>query len=371
MKGFMLFFILFGLLVSMSGNPTGDNSTVAPSDLTYDSQAAVSVEEVKPEVTPSVSVEAAPVYEKPVEEVVPISSDLAAENLNYEVTIEPGDYTYWKAIRPQYTDNEKVICTQLSTNGDQYMTVVLYEDKKTHKLDVHAFLQTDLTAFNMDSVCQRSDGGFFGMADRYVDDVSEHYLVSFSAADDMATEMECIRQIDDDFDFENVFLRTEDVTDGTYLYIPYIYWDGSAGGVLMYDKELNLVKEVISVKNPYVCMGDDGYLYIYDAFESKIYQYDPAIDHLLECEMGDAYGCFLYNGGGRELLFGDDNLYSFNVETCELIKLFNFEEQGVKADYFDFVYRDANGDIIVLYESFADGSQRQLECYKATFKVTE
>ena len=160
------------------------------------------------------------------------------------------------------------------------------------------------------------------------------------------------------------------VSDGSNVYFAYAC-DGAssvAGGVMMYDKDLNYVKTLIKSGYAVICRGNDNRIYMYDGFKDVLSVYDSKTDTLSKLSGDLVFASFMYAGAGDEILLGCDEVYSYSPQAGMVQKLFEFKDYDLDPYWCYFAYRDSDGTIVVNIEQFEKGSQTTIESLDAGFK---
>ena len=159
-------------------------------------------------------------------------------------------------------------------------------------------------------------------------------------------------------------------SDGTYIYAS--YQDGASGGVLMFDTDFNFLKKLVDSPNAYTRVGNDGFAYLLDGYHRNLSAYNPDNNEFSDAITLPDYCYCLFNGRDGELLFGDSSIYSYNYRVGKLTELIALEDYGIDTDLLyniEMIYRDINGDIVIIYEIFKDENYTSVEAYEARFSI--
>ena len=114
------------------------------------------------------------------------------------------------------------------------------------------------------------------------------------------------------------------VSEGIYAYLLY------DGKLLAFGRELLYKKTVLESISAFMCVGNDGILYILDYLAGgKLSCYDLTRDKLKEDFGTIPGGEYVYDWTGNELLIGSSSsMRSYNTQTHEFVKLFDFTDVG-------------------------------------------
>lgn len=355
MKGLMLFFMLFGLGVTLGNDGDG---TMTVTDLAPAIEFPAMVQE------PAVSEPVEEPEEEPEEEPV---IDLE-ESGTYKVNISPSDILWEGSKQPLYVESWKLYSISYSdANGKNRYT--LYEkDLKTKEEKSVAELTLDYEDPDVYYIHSANAGGYIAMGAAWNGEAFEYYLMSFDDNGNLLKK-KAVNEIHK-MPENSYFIKTP-ASDGTYIYAS--FQDGGyGGGILMFDTELNFLKQLVDSPSAYACIGKDGFAYLLDGYNGEISAYNPDNDELTDTLAETDYSYCLFTGRDGELLFGDSAIYSYNYRIGKLTELLSFEDFGIDYDLLydiDMMYRDINGDIVVIYEIFTDTNYTSVEAYEARFSL--
>ena len=353
MKGLMLFFIMFGLFATL-GN---DN----------DKPAII-------EETPVIE-EQQPVVEQPVAEqpaVSNLSDPVIDKDAVYTAEIEKIMEIGQEREIPLYVKGGFIYYYTQEWNGEAYdLCLTKASVNSGVKSDEVVLFRNDPSSISTNYVYPMKNGGYIGMGSSWGwdDDANySEYLIKYDASGKMIDKKNVVETYPVDFN-STYFDKVS--SDGSNLYVLYEGLDddyNQFGGVLMFDENLNYVKDVVGSFGACYCVGNDGLVYSIDGYRDELSVYNPKDDstQLLGTDIPFTY--YMYAGQGNEVLYGFDKLYSYNARTRETVELFSFEDLGINLEICDTIYRDSDGNIVVLYACYTEPNTG---IFKAVIKASK
>ncbi len=338
MKGLMLFFMLFGLGVTLSN----------------DSDGVMTKEDYVPAIELPEAVQE-PVIEEPVVEEPAVKESVSYEGATYEVTF--AEKAVWDDFGEQvYLAKDGLLYSfDESSNNDGFDTILTVKDEVTRNVVKTVTLRKSeygdvFTAY----VYPAKSGGYLSWVTRWRDEGADNFLFHFDADGKKvrATNLFDSYQISKGgyiygnpaSDGKNFYFCTQEYDKNGYIY----------GGVMKIDESLNYEKTLVDTVTASVCVGNDGIVYINDCYNGKLYSYNPDDDSLNSVSGLPDCGNYICPGRGDEFFLGDKVVYSYNTKTGTLEKLIDLSEYGYNSYYADFIYRDVNGDVSIYFENYGD-----------------
>lgn len=359
MKGLLLFFMLFGLGVTLGNDGDG---TMTVDDLPSAFESSEMVQE--PAVSePAVSEPEEEPAEEPIEEpVIEIK-----EGGTYKVDITASDILWEGSKQPLYVENWKLYSLARDNANGKNKFSLYAKDLKTKEEKTVLEIALDYDDPNVYYIHSANAGGYIAMASNWDGESFAYYFMSFDDNGNLLKK-KSVKEIHKMP--EGSYFIGLPTSDGIYIYAS--FQDGGYGGVLMFDTEFNFLKQIADSPNAYTCIGKDGYAYLLDGFKGKLSAYNPDNNEFSEAIDLPDYSYCLFTGMDGELLFGDSSIYSYNYRTGNMARILSFEDYGIDCDLLcdiKIMYRDINGDIVVIYESFKDDNYTSVEAYEARFTL--
>ena len=357
MKGFMLFFMMFGFFFTVA-----NNDDVKPQVI--EQQV---IEEVKPEVEEKK--EQHQVVSKPVSNE--LTDPVIDKDAVYTADVELiSDINQAREI-PLFAKDGFVYYYTTSWNGEGYDLCLtkaaiaagtVESGKASDEVIVFTNYPAEISTYY---VYPMKDGGYIGMGNAWGRDANySEYLLKYDETGRMI-DMRNVAEIYP-IDYDSTYFDKV-VSDGTNLYVLYQgYTDSkSYGGIIKFDGNFESAEEIFDAEWAHQCLGNDGLMYVVDGYSGEIWSYDSNTNTKLCLGQNDFYSYYVFPGQGNEVLFGYDKLYSFNTRTFEIVELFAFEDLGVNLDSCDLICRDKEGNIVVIYASYTEPN---MGVYKAVIK---
>ena len=218
---------------------------------------------------------------------------------------------------------------------------------------------SDLEDIYFSHVCPANNGGYIGLAAKWTDAGAEYYFIRFDAEGNRID----MKDLSDSYKIsKGGYIYGAIASDGTNYYVATQEYDKTGdcyGGILMFDENFNYVKALVDTVTASICVGNDGLLYINDAYQGTLYSYNPAEDSLNSLEKINNCGNKIFTGRGDEILVGESVIYSYGTKTGKLTKLLDFYEYGYMVSFADLVYRDHDGNVRVYFEDYEGGSTQK------------
>lgn len=351
MKNLLLLFMLFGLAASFGD----DHDNIPPVNNTV---PAIELPETAEEPVISESQVSEP-EEDPLMEL--------EEYGTYKADIKTSDILWESAKQPLYVDNWALYSLSYKDAADMAKYTLYSKDLKTKEEKSVVEVTLDYDAPNVYYIHSANAGGYIAMGSRWDGEAFDYCFMSF---DDDGNLLKT-KSVNEIYKLpQGSYFMGYPVSDGTYIYAS--YQNGASGGVLMFDTEFNFLKQLVDSPNAYTRVGKDGFTYLLDGYHLKLTAYNPDNNEFSEAIDLPDYSYCLFNGRDGELLFGDSAIYSYNYRVGDFTELFSLEDFGIDYDLLydiDFMYRDINGDIIVIYEMFKDENYTSVEAYEARFSL--
>ena len=348
MKGFMLLFLAFGLFAAI-----GDNGDVNP-------QVYVEppvVEEVVPTVT-----------QREDEKHVGVTGDpVIYEDAVYEAEVEfVCGLNETRAI-PLYVKDGIIYSYTQQWNGEGYDLALIRAsvDGNAKSSDEVILFKNDPAGISTYYVYPADDGGYIGIGNCWSDDGEySEYFLKYDKSGTMVSKRSVTDSIP--ISFSSLYFDKV-VCDGTNLFIHYQgYRDSeSYGGLFVFNEYFELTKHFTDCEWAQICIGKDKNLYAVDGYSGDLWSYNPKTLTKTNIANTDTYSYYIFPGQGNEIIFGFDKLQSLNTKTKEVSDLFNCKELGFTMDLCELVYRDAEGNIVVLFTNYDEPGAG---VYKATVR---
>ena len=135
--------------------------------------------------------------------------------------------------------------------------------------------------------------------------------------------------------------------DGKYAYLT------TSSKTVALDEEFNYVATVSDSGYYRACAGNNGLVYCPKDYSGAISVFDSAAKTVMGETIEIPKATDLFTGEGDELLAASSSsLISYNTETGEYYKLFDFMNVDIDAQNITYVYRGENNDIHVFYETY-------------------
>ncbi len=350
MKGLLLFFMLFGLGVTL-GN---------------DGDGTMTVTDLAPAIELPANEDVTAYSEEQTTEA-PVSEE--KEEGYYEAEVKVSNILAENVEQYLYVENGVLYSFQKENNGDNFSVAFLSKDLKTgeHNIEVE-FEVTDVSS-GVFFVHPSNEGGYFALASNWTENGADYWLMTFDEDGTFINK----KRLNDVYKMPKGFYITNKLSsDGTYIYCTYADYSSAefVGGILIFDLKGNFVKVLTDSGEGNPCVGNDGLLYMITGdYYNELKAYYPDNNEFTEClaEADEYCGGGVFNGDDGELLFGNQAIYSYDCKTNTLNKLLTFVDSDNYVFSIDFMYRDGNGDIVIIYEDYTDDSYTSVEAYEARF----
>ncbi|MBR6308740.1 MAG: hypothetical protein IKR39_09050 [Lachnospiraceae bacterium] len=348
MRELMLLFMLFVLGIWLN---RGKNDYRADLDYKPTAELQELVQELKEEES---VIEDYPEYDYDIE---------AEEGATYEAEITTSDIQWEGSKRPLYVEEGSVYSLSCEM-GSEYNEYCFYKTDLKTKNEKKIFeLTLDYDAPGISYIHASDTGGYIAVGGKWTGESMKYY---FMTLDNKGTLLDT-KPVDLSYKMpEYSYFIDTPACDGTYLYISY-QGEGASGGILVFDTNFNFLKQVVSSPNAYAVVGKDGFAYMLDSYNAALSVYNPDNDELAKA-ITVRHSYSLFTGYDNELLYGDNDIYSYDCRTGNEIKLFSLSDFGVdcfKLFDIDFIYRDYNGDIVIIYQVYGDDSNTSTNAFEA------
>ena len=325
MKGLLLFFILFGAFATI-----GNNDDAMPS---VNEPEVIEQQVVDPEPEP-----------EPEETFV-------YGNKDYLVTVESAEAMREENISPAYVKDGLIYTYGNEWGEGGYYTVLSATDLNTGLQVGEDVVFEDDTDYLDLFFAYPVEGGYVGLGECWEGEASVYYFVKYAEDGTIVSK----KSLKDVYKMEKAgYFISEAYCDGSYIYVPYQKYDFTnyTGGVLLFDTNFKFIKEISDKEAVRLALGSDNLMYMLDENEETLSVYDTSQKSFNILIDSIPFSFYIYPGYAGKILFGYEDIYSYDIESGDYTKLFNFNDLGLKVDMLDFMFEDADGVITVIYETF-------------------